>query len=188
MTACQNTSESEGASSSEETTATEQNVEQTNENASNESSMDPEKFDPMDNIKEVTDKELEQFATALKEVQAENIIAQQKMMEAVQKTGFDFEQFNSITKAMDNPELTPDATDEELARVKAAVEELEKIRTETNQLMIDKIRATGLTEVRYQQVGQAMQDSEVLQAKFQELMLPPSDDSEATETEEASAE
>ncbi len=170
FSACQNSS-GEG----EETTAEETNeTEQTSETpeATDEA---PDLLNEMgaEATTEVSDEELKQFASALQQMQMMNQMAQQRMVAAVQDAGLEVERFSAIRQAQEAPDQTTDATEDELAKVDAAVAELEKIQEETNAQMVAKIEAAGLTEARYQEIGQALQNSQALQAKFQELMAPP---------------
>ena len=171
LSACQNSGEGE-EKSAEETTETEQTSESETPEAGDEA---PDLLNEMgaEATTDVSDEELKQFASALQQMQMMNQMAQQRMVAAVQDAGLEVERFSAIRQAQEAPDQTTDATEDELAKVDAAVAELEKIQEETNTQMVAKIEAAGLIEARYQEIGQALQNSQALQAKFQELMAPP---------------
>ncbi|MEX0966057.1 MAG: DUF4168 domain-containing protein [Bacteroidia bacterium] len=120
--------------------------------------------------KEVSEKEIEQFAAAFQEVQSVNQEAQQKMVGAVEEQGFDVQRYNEIQQAQQNPEAEIELTPEENKNYEAVVQELGTIQTEAQKKMEEKIEEHGLSIERYQEIASQMQRDPELQKKLQEHM------------------
>jgi acetyl-CoA acetyltransferase len=118
----------------------------------------------------VSDEEVKMFAAAFQQVQAINQQAQQKMAMAVQEEDLAVERYNEIQTAQQDPNKTVDATKEELAKHKAALQSLKEIQATTQQQMQSEITESGLTITRYQQIMQALQTNKDLQQKVQAEM------------------
>ncbi|MFW5658087.1 MAG: DUF4168 domain-containing protein [Bacteroidota bacterium] len=121
---------------------------------------------------EVSDKELQQFASVAQHLQGINQQAQQEMVAALEKEGLKVERFNELQQAENNQNQVTDATDKELKQYEVATRELEKIQGESQQKMQEKIKDEGLTENRYQEIYMALQNDPELQEKFQALQQP----------------
>lgn len=119
---------------------------------------------------EVSDKELQQFASALQQVQNLDQQAQQDMVKAVEEEGLEAQRYSEIQQAQQVPDQESDVTDEELVKYKSASAELEKIQVEAQQKMQDKILEEGLTVPRYQELAAVIQASPELQQKLQEYL------------------
>lgn len=174
FSACQNNGESEGDSNTETTEEKSSTEESANEQS--QTQQPPQEMPGQTNqgaTTEVSDQELQKFASALQEMQALNQMAQQEMVGAVQATGLEIERFSQIRQAQQDPAQEPDASEEELAQFQSAVTELEKIQNKTNQQMEQKIQDQDLSKSRYDEIGNALQNDPQLQARFREIMGPP---------------
>ncbi|MDG3583666.1 DUF4168 domain-containing protein [Galbibacter pacificus] len=119
----------------------------------------------------VSDAELENFATAYMGMQMENQKAQQKIMKTIEGQGLEVERFQEIQEATADPNKEVDATEEEKTKHKNAIAEIEKMRPEFESKMEAIIKDSGLTVERYQAVGAAIQADKALQQKLQGIMV-----------------
>ena len=119
---------------------------------------------------EISDNELRQFASAFMQVQTINQQIQQEMAETVEEEGFEIQRFNEIQQAQQNPNQEVAATDEEIAKYKSAMEDLQTIQMQAQQKMEEKIVEEGLTIARYQEIATAIQANPDLQQKLQEYL------------------
>lgn len=118
----------------------------------------------------VSDKEVEQFVAAVKEVQVINQESQQSMISAVQESGLDIQRFNQIYGAMQDPNTDVEASDEEMEKFNKANTEIVSIQTEAQQEMEKKILEQDLTIERYQEINMQVQDDPELMKKVQTLL------------------
>lgn len=117
----------------------------------------------------VTDAELEKFATAYQGIQLANQDAQKKMIATVEEQDLDIEKFNEIHQArMQNQEI--DATKEELEKHAKAVENLDKLQPEIQSQMEQIVTDAGLTVERFEQINQAMQSNPEILQRLQAIM------------------
>ena len=119
---------------------------------------------------EITDKDLTQFAEAFQQVRFINQSSQQDMVKALEAEGLSVERFNTINQAEQNPNKESDATDEELDKYKSAMESVEGIQAKTQEDLLAKIKASGLSIERYQQIATQLQSDENLQQRLSEIM------------------
>lgn len=119
---------------------------------------------------EVSDTELQQFASALQQVQSVDQDAQQDMVKAVEEEGFEIQRFNEIHQAKLDPNQEADASNEEEVMYEMASKELEKIQVDAQQKMQKKIAEEGLTVTRYQEIMASLQTNPDLQQKLQEIL------------------
>ncbi len=118
---------------------------------------------------EVSDAELKKFANAAQQVQMLSQQSQQQMVSAVQEEGLDIERFNEIHQAQQNPQQKSNATDAEMKKFTAAMNQIQTIQNNTISKIQQKISDNGLTENRYQQISQAMQTDTSLQQRLQAI-------------------
>lgn len=116
---------------------------------------------------EVSDNELEQFATAYKEVQVVTMQAQQEMTKTVQDNGFEVERFNTLYTASQNPENKLDATEEELKNLEIVVTKIKEMQPAIQKQIETVITKQDMTLTRYQQVVTAVQTDTELQKRLQ---------------------
>ena len=118
----------------------------------------------------VSDKEVKQFVSAIKEVQVINQESQQNMIKAVEDAELDIQRFNQIYGAMQDPNTDVDASDEEMEKFNKANTEIVSIQTEAQQKMEKKIIDQDLTIQRYQEINMQVQNDPELMQKIQKLL------------------
>ena len=120
--------------------------------------------------KEVSDKELENFVEAVGYVQVIQEESQQEMIATVQEEGIDVQRFIEIQQAQHNQNEEIDVTPTEMEKYISVNQKLDVIHENSQKQMEKKISESGLTTVRYQEIGSMVQNDPVLQEKFQKLM------------------
>ncbi|MCF8713672.1 DUF4168 domain-containing protein [Joostella atrarenae] len=123
---------------------------------------------PAENI---SDAELQQFAEAYMGIQMKNQEAQQAMTTTIKDHGIALDRFNEIQQASMDPNKEVDASEDELAKHKAAIADLEKLQPKFQSQMETVITDTGLSIERYQAVASSVQASKELQQKLQGIMV-----------------
>lgn len=118
---------------------------------------------------EISDQELQQFASAARQIQSINQDVQQEMVNVVQQEGLGIQRFNEIQQAQLNPNQEVEATREELKQYERSIQQLQTIQSQAQKEMESKIKEEGLTVERYQQIVAAIQSSPELQQKLQTL-------------------
>ena len=119
---------------------------------------------------DISDKELKLFANAFQQVQMINQSIQQEMIKAVEDEEISVEKFNAINQAEQNPNKEVEASSSELNKYKLAMKSVEEIQAKTEQVLQAKIKETGITLERYQQIMSLVQTDQKLQQRLTELM------------------
>ncbi len=119
---------------------------------------------------EVSDTELDKFATAYQGIQVVNQEAQQKMIKTVEDEGFNVQRFNEIHQASITPDQEVDASNEELKKHKKVIGKIEGMQESFQKDMEEVIENEGLTIERYEQVAIALQTDKELQQRLQKIM------------------
>ncbi len=122
-----------------------------------------------DQSAEVSDAELEQFASAYTRVQSIDQQLQHKMVSAIQKEGLEIQKFNEILNAQQDPNQEADATEEELEKFAVVSKTIEQIQSQGQEDMQKVIIDNKLTLSRYQEIMLAVQSDPALQQKLQKL-------------------
>jgi hypothetical protein len=118
----------------------------------------------------ISDDELNKFAEAYQQVRMVNQSSQQKMMKAVTDEDLTVERFNLINQAEQNPNKDVEASTEELKKYNAALEAVESIQETVEAQLQTKIKESGLTLERFQQIANQMKNSKELQQRLASLM------------------
>lgn len=119
---------------------------------------------------DISDEELQKFADAFQEVQAENEKIQEKMIAEIKEEGMDVQRFSQIQQAQQNPEQEAEMTAEEEKAIETLTPKLQSIQQESQAVMQEKVEAAGLSMTRYQEIAQMVQQSPELQQKLQSMM------------------
>ncbi|MGM0665697.1 MAG: DUF4168 domain-containing protein [Bacteroidota bacterium] len=119
---------------------------------------------------EVSDKELKQFASAVKEVQEINQRTQMAMIGAVEDEEISVERFNEIFAASQDPNQEVSATEEEMEKFNKANKEIAKLQADAQKDMEEKIQKQELTLERYQEITMIVQNDQEMMQKLQELL------------------
>jgi len=121
---------------------------------------------------DVSDGEINQFASVFVELQSMNQGVQQEMMSAVEEEGIEVQRFNQIMQAQQDPNREVDANEEELQNFAKASQAVEQIQAKVQKEMEKVITKNDLTVQRYQQIMMAVRtDTELgqrLQQKIQQ--------------------
>jgi len=118
----------------------------------------------------VSDNEVKQFVSAVKEVQVISQESQQNMLKAVEESGFTRQRFNQIYTGMQDPDTDVDADDEEMAKFNKVNTKIVSIQTEAQQKMEKEILKQDLTIERYQEINMKLQNDPELMQKVQALL------------------
>ncbi len=119
---------------------------------------------------DVSDDELSKFANAYQGITVVNQEAQQKMVKVVEDNGFDIQRFNEIHQASLDPNQEVEVSEEEEAKHKEVVDEIEGMQGEFQKDMEDIIEKEGLEIERYEELAMALQSSQELQQRLQAMM------------------
>lgn len=119
---------------------------------------------------DISDQELKQFANAFQQVRMINQSSQQKMIKAVQDEDLTVERFNLINQAEQNPNKEVEATDDELKKYKTAMQSVEALQAEVQKQLESKIKESGLTVERFQQISNLVRSDKSLQQRLTALM------------------
>lgn len=115
-------------------------------------------------VNEISEAEVEQFATALQDIQMISQGVQQDMVQAVEDADLTVEKFTAMQQAQQNPEQEMDASEEDQKKFATAMQAMQKIQMDSQMKMQKAISDSGMTVERYQQIaGQAQQDMELQQ-------------------------
>lgn len=118
----------------------------------------------------VKDKELNQFVSALKQIQSISQQSQQKMVQAIAEEDLSIDKFNNIRQAEMDPNKEIEASKEEMSKYTKAVKSVEKIQVESNAQMKKSVKDEGLTPKRYEEIGAKVQADKDLMAKVQAML------------------
>ncbi len=127
---------------------------------------------PQQQSTEVSDNEIEKFATAFREVQVIDQQVQQDMTTAVQEEGVDIQRFNEYIAAQQTPGQEMQASEEEMEQFAEAYQQIEEIQMEAQKEMEEVITENDLTIPRYQEIAMAIQANPELMQKLQQQMEP----------------
>lgn len=119
----------------------------------------------------ISDTELKQFVASIKAVQEINQAAQKDMIALVEQSGFDLVRFNELFEYSQNPSLpATNATQEETKKFDGVIARMEVMQPVFQKQMEDAVAKKGITVVRFEQVGNALENDTALQQRFQAMM------------------
>jgi len=119
---------------------------------------------------EVSDQELEKFATVIQQLRSIRMESRDEMSQALEEIGLSPELFREILQAKQNPEAESDASEEELQKFDSATEELAQIQKETQSDMKEAVESQGLKVSRFQQILSAVREQPDLQQQVQQII------------------
>lgn len=117
---------------------------------------------------DVSDGEINQFASVFVELQSMNQGVQQEMMSAVEEEGIEVQRFNQIMQAQQDPNKEVEANEEELQNFAKASQAVEQIQAKVQKEMEKVITENDLTVQRYQQIMMAVRSDTELQQRLQQ--------------------
>ncbi|MGM0392232.1 MAG: DUF4168 domain-containing protein [Bacteroidota bacterium] len=118
---------------------------------------------------EVSDAELEKFATAFQQVRAITMEAQKEMSGVVTKEGMEIQRFNEIHKATLDPEVEVTATEEEKKQHQKIISNLETIQAGVQTKMEKAVQDQGINPTRYEQIAMVLQNDPELQERLKKI-------------------
>lgn len=127
----------------------------------------PEPLSP----EEVTDEHLEKVSSVTKAGQGIQEEADSKMKEAVEEVGMEYERFQQIMMAQQNPQMAGelDLSEEEQQTLQEVQPQLMEINQEAQQKYIAMIQDEGLSIQEFQQIAQAIQAHPEVAERFEEI-------------------
>jgi len=134
-----------------------------------------QEMDKKEDQKKVSNAELTKFANAFQSLQDANRAAQKEMVKVVEKHGLTMKRFNEIHVAYINPNIKGDATEEELKKHHAAMNEIEVMQQDLQNQMDALVEKSGLTTQKYQQIAQTMREDKQLQKEYMKMVNPDTD-------------
>jgi hypothetical protein len=133
----------------------------------------PEPLSP----EEVTDEHLEKVSNVTKEGQGIQEEADEKMKGVVEEVGMEYERFQQIMMAQQNPQLANqmEITSEEQQALQEVQPQLMQINQEAQQKYVTKIEEEGMSVQEFQQIAQAIQAHPEVAQRFEEINSPDDD-------------
>ena len=121
---------------------------------------------------EVSPEELQQFASAMQQLQSLQQSYEEQMAQAVQTEGLSKERFIEIRQLQSNPEAeaTSEVSPEELQSFESATSKLTEIQQQAMTEMKAAIESQGLQVQRFNQIMAAVQQDPNLQQEIQQQM------------------
>ncbi|MBE9129222.1 MULTISPECIES: DUF4168 domain-containing protein [unclassified Coleofasciculus] len=122
--------------------------------------------------KQISDQELEQFASVIKQLQSIQETGEVEMLEAVQRSGLSPERYLEILRGQSNTETQPtsEVTDEEQQNFEQARNRLIEIQQMMQSKMQQAVEAEGLNVERFEEILVAIQQNPTLQQRVEQLL------------------
>ena len=120
--------------------------------------------------KDVSDKELSQFADAYNEAQVQGQESQQKMIAIIKEEGLEVERFQEIQEAKTNPNKESNVTDAEKEKHEIVTTKLQKLQPEMEKNAIESIESTGISIKQFESLAAKIQVDKSLQQRLQTIM------------------
>jgi len=118
----------------------------------------------------ISNKELKTFAKTSSEAQKIQQQSVTKVKAAVQKEGMDFDHFRQLVMAQRDPkQKQPKMSKSDQQKMSKIQNDLMQIQSETNQKIIKKIKASGMSVERYQRIIVTLQSNQDLRQRFGKL-------------------
>ncbi len=121
---------------------------------------------------DVSDEELTQFVQTIADIEPIQMEAQAEIEGVVAEEEMDFERFQQLMMAMQNPQMADEVemSDEEQQKIESIQPKLTEIQMEAEEEIIAKIEDNGLDVDRYQAIMMgAQQDQQLMQRLQAEL-------------------
>ena len=119
---------------------------------------------------EVNQQELEKFAAAMREMRQIQLESRDEISAAIDEEGLSKNRFREILQAQRNPEVEPDASQEELQKFESATEQLAQIQQDTQSQMREAVTNQGLEVDRFQQILSIVREDRQLQKQVQQMI------------------
>lgn len=121
---------------------------------------------------EISDRELEQFASAIQEMQSIQEAAEADMIAAVQEQGLSAERFVEIARSQQDPEAQPEesVSQEELQNFQEASSQIAQIQEDMQSQLQEAVQSEGLEVQRFNEIFAAVRQNPTLMEKVQQML------------------
>lgn len=119
---------------------------------------------------DISSQELEQFATAVQEIETIQMESRNEVSETIEDEGLTAQKFRDILESQRDPEMENEASEEELEQFESATEQLVQIQREAQVDMKEAVEATGLEVERFQEIFAAVREQPELRQEVQQMM------------------
>ncbi|MFP4100429.1 DUF4168 domain-containing protein [Coleofasciculus sp.] len=121
---------------------------------------------------EVSQEDLQKFASALEQLQSIEQETQVELVEAIENQGLSVERFQEIALAQQNPEIQPstEISQAEVESFDQAAGQVTQIQQQAQTRMQEAVEREGLDAQQFSQIGAALQQDPTLQQQFQEML------------------
>ncbi len=121
---------------------------------------------------EVSQEDLQKFASALEQLQSIEQETQVELVEAIENQGLSVERFQEIAIAQQNPEIQPstEISQGEVESFEQAAGQVTQIQEQAQTRMQEAVEREGLDAQQFSQIGAALQQDPTLQQQFQEML------------------
>ncbi len=118
---------------------------------------------------DVSDEELTQFVKTIADIEPIQMEAQADIAEAVEEEELDFDRFQQLMMAMQNPQMAGqvEMSDEEEQKIEKLRPKLTEIQMNAEEEIIAKIEDNGLNVQRYQAIIMGAQQDQELMTRLQ---------------------
>lgn len=121
---------------------------------------------------DISDRELEQFANLVPQLQEIEQSARQEVDQAIEASGLGRDRFNELYQAQQTPEaaVSSEATDEEQQSFEQIVGQIDSIKQDVRTQQDEVIRAEGLEPERFDQILAAIRQDPTLRQQLQQMI------------------
>ncbi len=119
---------------------------------------------------DISDADMELFASAFQQVQSVNQQVQNEMVGAINEEGLDIQQFNQIQQATQGGGDDADISEEDMAKYQKSIQAIQKVQQEAQAKMRMAVEESGLDMQKYQEIMRKVQEDPEIQAKLQEML------------------
>ncbi|HLW33040.1 MAG TPA: DUF4168 domain-containing protein [Aequorivita sp.] len=118
----------------------------------------------------VSDVELDKFAVAYINLQAQNQEAQEELMAIIEKEGLPLDRFNAIQKSnMENTKV--EASDSEIKMHANITAKIKELQPTLEAKAMEGIKSSGLTVEQFEEMVAVIQQDQALQQRLQTMVL-----------------
>src|SRR5690554_6408702 len=118
----------------------------------------------------VSDVELDKFAVAYINLQAQNQEAQEELMAIIEKEGLPLDRFNAIQKSnMENTKV--EASDSEIKMHAKITVKIQELQPTLEAKAMEGIKSSGLTVEQFEEMVAVIQQDQALQQRLQTMVL-----------------
>ncbi len=120
--------------------------------------------------KNVSNQELKSFLAVNEKMQSVQIETQKKMESVIKEVGLSPKRYDEIAQSQMSGNSNADHSDEELKKAQNASNQMLSLQQQMHTKGEKVIKEEGLTPMRYQQIGMAIQQKPEIQQRYKELV------------------